>query len=86
MTVFRNRKTANIVSIFLVAIFAFAFYVAYISSVAEATRETVFHTHPPYPTWEDHKRGIVRWHAPVTANCAMAEGNHSCSCSSSCNC
>ncbi len=38
MTILRNQKIANIVSIFLVAIFVFAFYVAYTNSVAEATR------------------------------------------------
>lgn len=86
MTVFRNRKVANIVSILLVAIFAFAFYLTYTNSVAKADRKTTFHTHPPDPTWVDYKLGIVRWHAPVTANCAMAEGNHPCSCSGSCNC
>ena len=87
MSFLKNRKVAGIVSILLVAIFAVAFYMSYMVSGAEATREASDHVHPVY-SWAELKAGAsFVFHKGVSANCgADHSGSHQCSCSSPCGC
>ena len=87
MSFLKNRKVAGIVSILLVVMFAVAFYMSYIVSRAEATREPNDHVHTVY-SWAGIKGGAkVIFHKGVSDNCgASHSGSHQCSCSSSCGC
>lgn len=86
MSFLKNRKVANIFSILLVAIFAVAFYMSYMSG-AEATVEPNDHVHPAL-SWGGVKNGAGPvFHAGVSSNCnASHTGSHMCGCSDPCGC
>ena len=84
MSFLSNQKVAGIVSILLVAIFAVAFYMSYISG-AEATREARNHWHYPEQGWGGIGHAV--YHKGVSSGCnADHSGMSMCSCYSPCNC
>ncbi len=84
MSFLKDKRVAGTVSILLVAIFAVAFYMSYMSG-AEATRETINHWHYPERGWGGIGHAV--FHKGVSDNCgADHSGSNMCGCYSPCNC
>lgn len=85
MSFLKNRKVSGVVTILLVVIFAVAFYMSYIVSGAEATRESRNHWHYPEQGWGGIGHAV--YHKGVSSGCnADHSGMNICNCYSPCNC